>query len=64
MERDSEKAREMMEEKVKHQLDQALKVQFEAFAKEMTFQFAQMMMSQQSGNAKPAIKRSAIDFDS
>ena len=62
MERDSEKAREMMEEKVKHQVDQALKVQFEAFAKEMTFQFAQMMMSQQSGNAKPAIKRSAIEL--
>jgi hypothetical protein len=62
MDRESASARVTMEEKVKHQVDQALKVQFEVFVREMTSHFAQMMMSHQSGNATHAMKRSAIEL--
>jgi hypothetical protein len=51
-----------MEEKVRQQVDQVLKVQLEAFAKEMTFQFAQLMNSQQQMNVQSAIKRSVIQL--
>ena len=46
MENTSAKERQSMEEKVRQQVDQVLKVQLEAFAKEITFQFAQLMNSQ------------------
>jgi hypothetical protein len=62
MENTSAEERESMEEKVRQQVDQVLKVQLEAFAKEITFQFAQLMNSQQQMNFPSAIKRSVIQL--
>ena len=54
--------RELIDEKVKHQVTQALQAQFKSFALEMTSMFSQMMMRQHH-NPQNLTKRSASDIE-